>query len=67
MNSYEAGQSTGSVVLVVVVIMVALILGSSLYKRKKYPEQKHMHPVLYWILFTLGVLFVLAELLSFFA
>lgn len=60
MDSYETGKLVGTGLLIALHIAVGVIMWVSLYRRWEYEEQKHMHPALYWSLFTIGALFTLS-------
>lgn len=67
MTAFEAGTIIGTLLTVAIVLMIAVLLGVSLYRRIKYPKQKHMNPVLYWILFVLGSFYVLSSFMGLFS
>lgn len=64
MSASEAGTATGTVMLYAIVVTIAVIMGISLYRRLKYPKDKHLNAIAYWVLFILGLLFIFGQIIS---
>lgn len=55
---------TGTAMLWVVVVIIAVIMGVSLYRRIAKPKEKHMHTAIYWPLFIVGLLVICGQIIS---